>query len=220
MRIIVLAKEKPGLSEAIRFLRNYSSEVVVAIGNRSDPFPKELFIPEPDILVSYLSPWIVPSEVLKMVKLASVNFHPGPPAYPGSGCTNFAIYNNEPEFGVTAHYMLPGVDSGDILKVSRFEMLPSYSVMDLTIRCYEEIINIFPEVMKKVIEGDLSADQNEKWSRKPYTRRELDELCRITIDMSEEEVKRRVKATYYPGMPGPYIEMAGLRFEYKNYEKK
>jgi hypothetical protein len=32
--------------------------------------------------------------------------------------------------------------------------------------------------------------------------------------MSEEEVKRRVKATQFPGMPGAYIKLYNYKFEY------
>ena len=43
-------------------------------------------------------------------------------------------------------------------------------------------------------------------------RRELEELCKVTIDMEEEEIKRRIRATTYPGMPGAYIEVSGYKF--------
>ena len=32
---------------------------------------------------------------LDKIKVASINFHPGPPDYRGIGCANFAIINQE-----------------------------------------------------------------------------------------------------------------------------
>lgn len=220
MRIVVLAKEKPGLDDAVKFLKGKASEVLVAVGSRNDKFPSELFDTETDILVSYLSPWIIPDRILNNVRKASVNFHPGPPQYPGSGCTNFALYNEENEFGVTAHLMNAKVDTGKILQVSRFPIHPADSVFTLTQRCYEEISRIFPAVMNHLINGDFLPECNEEWTRKPFTRRELDDLCRITPDMSKDEVRKRVRATVFPNMPGPFIELNGFRFEYREDEKK
>ncbi len=68
MRVVVLAKDKPGLPEAVRFLKQNSDEVVVAVGTRLDPFPEGLFETPTDFLVSYLSPWIVPEKILKIIK--------------------------------------------------------------------------------------------------------------------------------------------------------
>ena len=50
------------------------------------------------------------------------------------------------------------------------------------------------------------------WIKKPFTRKELNDLCRITNNMSEEEIKRRVRATTYPEMLGAFIELAGIKF--------
>tara|TARA_B100000315_G_C14171228_1_gene404646 strand:- start:339 stop:515 length:177 start_codon:yes stop_codon:yes gene_type:complete len=55
--------------------------------------------------------------------------------------------------------------------------------------------------------NDLLSKSNEEWKRKPFTRRELDRLCVISKDMTEDEIERRIKATTYPGKPGAYIEL-------------
>ena len=39
------------------------------------------------------------------------------PKYPGSGCINWALYDNAEDFGVTAHLMTK-VDDGPIIKVA------------------------------------------------------------------------------------------------------
>ena len=119
-RIVIFAKEKPILEDAVQFLKRYQSEIILFKGKLNDPFPQKAFDLTPDWTVSFLSPWILPEPVLKATKKWAINFHPGPPEYPGTGCTNFALYHREKTYGVTAHIMEPTVDSGKILATGVF----------------------------------------------------------------------------------------------------
>ena len=51
--------------------------------------------------------------------------------------------------------------------------------------------------MDDVLQGKPLPVTNEQWKRKPFTRKQLDELCTITPDMPEQEIQRRIKATTY-----------------------
>lgn len=167
-------------------------------------------------VVSYLFPWVVPGWLLARAAVAAINFHPGPPEYPGIGCTNFALYNEESVFGVTCHHMAPVVDSGEIIAVRRFPLLPEDSVLSLTRRCYEQLFGLFEEVAPVLARGGQLPRATETWTRAPYLRRELDALCRLECGMDEREMARRIRATVYPGMPGPYVVLAGRRFVLEN----
>jgi len=215
MKILVFTKRgKPGTEEVIKYLGTHFHEVVTYAGERGDKFPVKAFIHKPDILISYISPWIISSNLLNQTKKWNINFHPGPPNYPGIGCTNFAIYNSEKEFGVTAHIMEEGVDSGKIIGVKRFPILETDDVYSLTIKNYGYLLILFYKIFDYIIRYKELPKCNEKWTRKPYTRRQLEELCRITPDMSREEIEIRIKATKFPRMPGAYTEFYGYRFEY------
>jgi hypothetical protein len=76
-----------------------------------------------------------------------------------------------------------------------------------------QMLVLFYEVVERVVRGGSLPASDETWRRLPYTRRELGELCRITADMPGDEVARRVRATVFPGAPGPFIDVAGFRFE-------
>ena len=52
----------------------------------------------------------------------SINFHPAPPKYPGTGCASYAIYNGERRYGATAHIMNDKYDDGAILRVKYFKI--------------------------------------------------------------------------------------------------
>src|SRR4030095_109021 len=100
----------------------------IVYSERSQPFPQDLHNWKGDLIISYLSQWIIPQLLLEKAAVAALNFHPGPPEYPGIGCTNFAIYDNVDEFGVTCHHMAARVDTGKIIAVKRFPVYESETV--------------------------------------------------------------------------------------------
>ncbi|MBI1911092.1 MAG: hypothetical protein HYS21_03745 [Deltaproteobacteria bacterium] len=209
MEILFLAKHKPYSEDAAELVRMHAEGSEIVFGQRGDLLPQHLKERKFDYVISYISPWIVPEEVLKNAKIAAINFHPGPPEYPGIGCTNFAVYNGEREFGITVHHMERKVDTGKIIHVERFPVFDRDTVYTVTQRCYAYIYPAFVRIFRIMLSGEPMPQSSEQWKRKPYTRKELDELCRVTKDMADDEIKRRVKATDYPGMPGAYLESGG-----------
>jgi len=212
MKILFLAKHKPFAEDAAELIRHHVYEAEIIFGNVNDPFPNHLLIEHFDYVISYISPWIIPKQVLDNTKVAAINFHPGPPEYPGIGCTNFAIYNSEKEFGITVHHMTERVDSGNIITVKRFPIFDNDTIYTLTQRCYAYIYMAFLEVFSLILSNKPLPKSEDQWIKKPFTRKELNDLCRITNNMSEEEIKRRVRATTYPEMLGAFIELAGIKF--------
>jgi methionyl-tRNA formyltransferase len=93
--------------------------------------------------------------------------------------------------------MKANVDSGDIIAVKRFPLEKEDTVYEVTQRCYKLIEEMFYEIMDCILQGSPLPLSSEKWKRKPYTRKELNELCEIRPDMTPEEIERRIKATTY-----------------------
>ena len=87
-----------GLIEALKQGSRYAVQEASKKGGFNNnpliriPFPKEAKKWQGDYIISYLSRWIVPSYLLNNAKIASFNFHPASPEYPGIGCNNFALY--------------------------------------------------------------------------------------------------------------------------------
>jgi methionyl-tRNA formyltransferase len=216
MTVLFIGKASDSFAEdAANFIQTVFSKTKIVMGKRGDKFPKELYDFKCDYIFSYLSQWIIPEEVLNNAKYGGINWHPGPPEYPGIGCTNFAIYNNENVFGITCHFMNPKVDTGNIIEVRRFNVLQNDTVFSITQKCYQEIRTSFNSIVKSIASSSDIPTSSEFWTRKPYTRKELNELCRITPDMSKNEVEKRIKATTYHN-PWAYIELHGLKFKYIN----
>jgi methionyl-tRNA formyltransferase len=146
---------------------------------------------------------------LSRARYAAINFHPGPPEYPGIGCTNFAIYNGEKEFGITCHHMVAKVDSGSMVAVRRFPVFGTDTVYSITQRCYNEILHLFFELMSGILEGKALPQSSEAWKRKPYTRKQLNQLCELSADMDKAEIDRRVRATTYGNKVWAYMKEEG-----------
>ena len=64
-----------------------------------------------------------PSASIKRAKDMAINFHPATPNYPGIGCINFALYECASTYGATCHHMNKQVDTGEIIRVDRFQFI-------------------------------------------------------------------------------------------------
>ncbi len=76
------------------------------------------------------------------------------------------------------------------------------------------MFDLFLEIITKILHGEPLPVSDEHWTRTPYRRIELNALKKLELDMPIEEIRRRVRATTYPGTPGAYFEIDGMQFEY------
>jgi len=195
--LFLCKKDNPYAERAAKFLGSHFPNLLVFSGIRKDPLPAEVTNWKGDLLISFISSWIIPSSLLENATYGAINFHPGSPEYPGTGCTNFAFYNGEKEYGVTCHFMKPVVDTGRIIQVRRFPIQSDDTVYSVTQHCYQLIEGMFYEIMGLILRGEALPVSEEKWKRRPYTRKQLDELCEIRPEMTESEIERRIRATTY-----------------------
>lgn len=198
LKVLFIAKAENFYAKtAAEFIHLHFENPLIVFSKRGDAIPQEVLDWKGDLLISYLAQWIIPDTVLEKASYAAINLHPGPPEYPGIGCTNFAIYNGEKEFGITCHHMLAKVDSGSVIAVRRFPVFETDNVFSVTQRCYTFILHLFYELVSDILLGKELPVSDETWTREPYKRKDLNELCALREDMSEAEVQRRIKATTF-----------------------
>ena len=215
MKTCFLAKkEKYGVKEAVSLTKKLTKDLDIFYGDPKDSFPHEIMSKNYDILISYISPWIIPKQILRKTKKWNLNFHPGSPEYPGTGCFNFAIYDNAIEFGSTAHIMESKVDTGKIIGVERFKMSSVETVDSLSIKTYKSQLRLYENIIRFIFKSNELPVSNEKWKRKPFKRVELEKLATIEKSFDKTEVEQRIRATYYKGKPSPFIKLFGYKFEY------
>jgi len=206
--------EDADCARALAFCQERFARVTYCLGRWGDPLPAAVRAWEGDYIISYLSRWVVPADLLARARKSAINFHPASPEYPGIGCNNFALYEDAREYGTTCHHMAAKVDTGAIIAVKRFPVFPEDNVETLLKRTYEHQIELFFEIAGLMADSRELPSSSEKWTRPPFSRVQFNELFKITPEMSKEEIARRVRAVSY-GPWQPYVEIQGYRFEYK-----
>jgi methionyl-tRNA formyltransferase len=165
-------------------------------------------------LIAFVTPEIVPQSILIRLGYGAINFHPGPPDYPGWAPAHFALYNRETEFGATAHVMVEQVDAGPIVGVARFPIPAGISVLALEGTAYAHLAQLFWRMA-----GSLATDAAPppplplQWGSRKYSRRAYREICEITPDIPKDELERRIRVFggNHFGM-SPTINLHGIEF--------
>ncbi len=208
-KILFLSKETAFCNYAQRILKSYfdKENLLILTGKNNERLPPIVFDHSYDFIISFLSPWIVPENLLLKSKVAAINFHPGSPNYPGIGCYNFAIYEQTGLYGVTCHHMLPKVDTGSIILTSYFDMAPNETVETLKIKSMNHLLLLFQKTLSLIYNNRVLPSSRETWKRKAFTRRQLDELCKINLDDDDETlINLKIRATTYSDIKyGPYV---------------
>jgi len=215
LRIALIVKSnKPFINQIIKICKKKFSNVDVFISDNKKQIIKKLKRNKYDIIISYLSLLVLPVVVLKSTKKYNINFHPGPPKYPGVGCFNYAIFNKDKFYGCTAYIMKKKIDSGKIIDVSMFKISGKETVETLCSKTYKKMFFLFKKIIKKVENENLNFKKIE-WSKFTFKRKDLNKLSTININTKEEVIDRFIRSTYHPGYPFPLIKINKHTFVYK-----
>jgi methionyl-tRNA formyltransferase len=145
-------------------------------------------------LIAFSSPVIVPPSVLAALGHGAYNFHPGPPEYPGWAPAHFALYEGATEFGATAHAMTARIDSGPIIDVARFAIPANIGVLGLEGLAYANLALLYWGLAKRLATDSAPLPVGTLgWSAKKNSRRAYRAICDIPLDISKEELERRLK---------------------------
>jgi methionyl-tRNA formyltransferase len=165
-------------------------------------------------LIAYVTPEIVSTDTLARLGYGAINFHPGPPDYPGWAPAHFALYERATEFGATVHVMIERVDAGPIIDVARFPIPADISVLGLEGLAYGHLAHLFWQ-MAKSLASDTGAPPTLpiEWGRRKYSRRAYRAICDIPLDIAKDELDRRLKVfgCNHFGI-SPTINLHGIEF--------
>jgi methionyl-tRNA formyltransferase len=165
-------------------------------------------------LVAFVTPEIVPASVLAGLGYGAINFHPGPPSYPGWAPAHFALYHQATEFGATAHVMVEQVDAGPIIDVALFPIPAGISVLGLEGLAYAHLAHLFWRMSKSLVtDPELPPTRPIKWGATKYSRRAYRAICDIPLDISKHELDRRINVFggNHFGI-APTINLHGIEF--------
>ncbi len=145
-----------------------------------------------DLIITCAYGQILPKEVLDLPKYGCVNVHASLlPKYRGAAPIQWALFNDDFETGVTIMYMDEGMDTGDIITMSKIEIQDNDNVGTLHdklsilgAKTLEEVLpNLFSSDVKRVKQGD-------DYTLAPMIKRD-DE--RLDFSMPGQEIMGRIK---------------------------
>lgn len=177
------------------FIKRLSPALVLRRAESVDELYR--LIPEPcrnTRILAFSTNVIVPAEILQRVDYNAINFHPGPPEYPGYRPTGFALYQGARHYGVTAHYMTDRVDEGPIVGAERFDVSSDAWLIDVVKEAYQRLARLTLSLLPQLIQVNRSLDrQQEQWATQKTTKAQYEGMRRITPDIGEEELKLRFR---------------------------
>jgi methionyl-tRNA formyltransferase len=165
-------------------------------------------------LLAFASPVIVPAQILEALGFGAYNFHPGSPDYPGWAPAHFALYDGAAEFGATVHGMAERVDCGPIVDCVLFNIPSDITVQGLEGLAYAHLAQQFWRLSKALAtQAEPLPTQNLRWGTKKSSRRAYRAICSIPLDISKEELDRRMRVfgSNHYGI-APTIKLHGVEF--------
>ena len=222
-RVLFFGRDKCNSSKKLLYkLKRYGFDITyVESKERYEKLPEDILLWEGDYILCFRSFFILPKAVIKKAKVAAINFHPAPPEYPGSGCINFALYEEVNQYGVTAHIMNEKIDNGEILEVRRFPVSKIDNLSTVLSRAHSELFNLCSDFIyllyekgSSIIDKKKMLSKEESWKGDAKLMRDLEYLKNISPKITEKELRRVIRATYIEEFP-PKIELYGYKFYLK-----
>lgn len=110
---------------------------------------------ECDLFVSMSFNQIFRAKIMSVPPLSTINCHAGKlPFYRGRNVLNWALINDESDFGITVHYVDEGIDTGDIIVQRFFTITDEDDYSTLLTRAYAGCSSILYDAVKLVQKGN------------------------------------------------------------------
>lgn len=149
-------------------------------------------------------------EFLTLPSLGVINFHPAPlPEYKGTAGYNLAILEGLDDWAVTAHYVDAEIDTGEIIKVSRFPMDPDHETAKSLEKATQPILlSLFKEIVDSVIEFQDFLPTTPNLGGRYISRAEMEALKEVK---EGDDVRRKIRAFWFPPYDGAYAIINGVK---------
>ena len=170
-----------------------------------------------DYIFCFRSFYILKKNILKKVKKAAINFHPGPPEYIATGCVNYAVYENSKFYGCTAHLINEKVDNGKIIDVKKFSINRKDNISKILNKTYKvmssQAISLINQIKinPNFIENQIEKNKKIKWSNKIKKIKDLHKFYIINKNIKKKDFLNKIRATDTPKFK-PYIKLYGKKF--------
>lgn len=125
----------------------------------------------PDYIFNVNSTVIFPEELLTEPKKGCVNLHPGRlPEYAGLHTHQWALINDEEEFGATLHWMTEEIDAGDIIYRDTFPVEEDDNGLKLFLRSIDSGTELVKRAIKQIAKNEKLPSEPQDTSRRQVYR--------------------------------------------------
>ncbi|MBO3444179.1 methionyl-tRNA formyltransferase [Clostridium sp. CCUG 7971] len=140
--------KKLGMPPVKELALKYNIDVYQPVKARDEEFVNVLKELSPDLIVVVAFGQILPKSILDIPKLGCVNVHVSLlPKYRGAAPINWVIINGEEKTGVTTMYMDEGLDTGDMILTSEFDLDDEITAGEL----HDKMMEIGAKTLKETI---------------------------------------------------------------------
>lgn len=184
-----------------QFSEEYNIDYLKHENINSLEFINQLRLYECDLFVSMSFNQIFKSEVLNLPRFKTINCHAGKlPFYRGRNILNWALINDENEFGITVHFIDEGIDTGDIILQRSYPITESDDYSTLLEIAYVECANILYDSL--ILFKDNTVDRKRQNDIHPIgfycsQRRIGDEI--LNWNQTSREIFNFIRAICRPG---------------------
>ncbi len=121
----------------------------------SERFLNTVNLHQCDLFISMSFDQILRKKLYAFPRLGTINCHAGKlPFYRGRNVLNWALINDEKEFGITVHYVDDGVDTGDIILQRSYPICDQDDYASLLSTAYRECPALLYEAIQSIISGN------------------------------------------------------------------
>ena len=174
---------------------------------RDEAFASLLEQYKPEIIVVVAYGKILPLNVIEYPKYGCVNLHVSLlPKYRGAAPMQRAIMDGESETGVTVMYMAEGLDTGDIISVEKFPILPEDDFEAIHDRSAEVGGKLLSETIEKIYLGCADRIQQDD-SLACYAKKVEKEDCKIDFTLPAARLDCIIRGV--TPIPGAFAYLGG-----------
>ena len=174
---------------------------------RDEAFAELLDSYKPEIIVVVAYGKILPLNVIDYPKYGCVNLHVSLlPKYRGAAPMQRAIMEGESETGVTVMYMAEGLDTGDIISVEKFPILPDDDFESIHDRSAEIGGKLLSETIEKIYLGTAERIKQDD-SLACYAKKVEKEDCKIDFTLSAKKLDPIIRGV--TPIPGAFAYLNG-----------
>lgn len=168
---------------------------------------------------------MLPEIVWSMPPMGTFNLHASLlPKYRGAAPINWAVINGDTETGVTTFFLKHDIDTGDILRQERIEILPQDNVGDVHDKLMMLGAELTIDTIEHIIAGDLQPipqDSLTGGTEPTPAPKIFKETCRIDWNRTATEVHNLVRGlSPYPAAWTEICDAAGQPLTIKVFETK